>query len=98
MLKIPDFTKTFVVEADASDPAVGAVLLQSYNKKVHPIAYSNKEYYFSERNYSEYKKELLAIYKTCQKQRYYLYLYPTTVYTNYKPWINLYKQSYHTKQ
>ena len=72
VLKLPDFTNPFVVEHDASDIAVGAVLLQLYDGGLHPVAYFSKIYVLAERNYAPHDKELLAIFKACQKWRCYL--------------------------
>ena len=67
MLKLPGFSKPFVVEPDASNLAVGAVLLQEYNDGFQPIAYFSKKYLPAERNYAPHDKELLAIFKACIK-------------------------------
>ena len=61
-----------MIEADASDNAVGAVLLQPYDDGLHPIAYFSKKYIPAERNYAPHDKELLAIFKACMKWRPYL--------------------------
>ena len=67
VLKLPDFSKPFIVEPDASDLAVGSVLLQEYDNGLHPIAYFSKKYMPAERNYAPHDKELLAIFKVCMK-------------------------------
>ena len=67
VLKLPDFRKPFVVEPDASDLAVGAILLQEYDDGFHPIAYFSKKYLPTERNYVPCNKELLTIFKACTK-------------------------------
>ena len=52
VLKLPDFSKPFVVEPDASDLAVSATLLQKYNDGFHPTAYFSKNYLPAERKYA----------------------------------------------
>ena len=60
-LKIPDDTGKFRVEADASEGAVGAVLSQEQEGKMHPIAYFSKSLSDTEQNYKIYDKEMLGI-------------------------------------
>ena len=72
VLKLPDFSKPFVMKPDTSDLAVGAVLLQKYDNGFHPITYFSKKYLPSERNYAPHDKELLAIFKACIKWRCYI--------------------------
>ena len=67
VLKLPDFSKPFVVEPDASDLAAGAIFLQEYNHGFHPVAYFSKKYLSAERNYAPHNKELLAIFKAYMK-------------------------------
>ena len=53
---MPDFTKPFEVISDASDFALGAVLIQ----EGHPIAYESRKLIPAEINYTVTEKELLA--------------------------------------
>ena len=98
MLKLPDFSKPFVVEPDASDLAIGAILLQEYNDGFHPIAYFIKKYLPAERNHAPHNKELLAIFKACIKWRCYIDGHWTTIYTNHKPLVHIKTQPYLTKR
>ena len=66
-MKLPDFSKPFVVEPDASELAVGAVLLQKYDDGFCPITYYSKKYLPPERDYAPHDKGLLAIFKACMK-------------------------------
>ena len=72
VLKLLDFSKPFIVEPNAYDLAVGAILLQEYNNGFHPIAYFSKKYLPAEKNYVPHNTELLAIFKACMKWQYYI--------------------------
>ena len=64
----------YIVEADASDFAIGAVLSQRTpsDKKVHPVAFYSRKLTAAERNYEIYDKELLAIKEAFAEWRHYL--------------------------
>ena len=57
VLALPDFTKTFIIETDASDKGVGVVLLQ----EGHPIAYISRALGPKNQALSTYEKECPAI-------------------------------------
>lgn len=57
VLGIPDFSKTFAIETDASQYGVGAVLLQNG----HPLAYVSKPLRVKTQGLSTYEKEYLAV-------------------------------------
>ncbi len=61
ILAIPNETDPFMVEADASEGAVGTVLSQKQNGKWRPVAFMSKSLSATECNYKIYDKELLAI-------------------------------------
>lgn len=68
VLRLPDFSKTFVVETDASATGIGAVLLQDNL----PLAFFSKKLGPRRRVTSTYHKELYAIVEAVQKWRQYL--------------------------
>ena len=61
ILRHPDTSKPFIVEADASDFAIGGILSQDIDGKIHPIAYYSRKLSVPEINYKVHDKELLAI-------------------------------------
>ena len=70
VLAIPDFDKPYELEVwtDASDSAVGAVLMQNG----HPVAYESRKFSSAERNYHTTDRELLAIVHALRVWRCYL--------------------------
>ncbi|TFY50672.1 hypothetical protein EVG20_g11391 [Dentipellis fragilis] len=73
VLLMPDLTKPYLVEVDASDFAVSGILSQCAEDQLwHPVAYLSKALSEAERNYDIYDKELLAIIRTLETWRHYL--------------------------
>ena len=73
ILVMADMSKPFILEADASDYATGAVLSQRQSDgEVHPVAFYSKTLNSAERNYDIYDKELLAIIRALDEWRHYL--------------------------
>ncbi|CAI7882768.1 unnamed protein product [Closterium sp. NIES-53] len=83
VLILPDPEKDYLIEADASDQAVGAVLMQDQGKRLQPIAYLSKKLHGAELNYPIHNKEALAIITAFKKWRCYLEGRKTTVYTDH---------------
>ncbi|CAI5484812.1 unnamed protein product [Closterium sp. Yama58-4] len=83
VLILPDPDKDYVVAADASDQAVGAVLMQDHGRGLQPIAYLSKKLHGAELNYPIHDKEVLAIVIVFKAWRCYLEGAKTTVYTDH---------------
>ena len=61
ILRLPDMTKDFILRTDASDQAVGAVLLQECCDELFPVAFASKKFTEREKRYSTMEKECLAL-------------------------------------
>ena len=85
MLIAPDFAKPFALQTDASDTALGAVLLQEVEGILHSLAYHSSKFNIHQKRYSTIEKELLAIVSAIQKFQ--CYIQPTQdplqVYTDH---------------
>ncbi|KAK3003758.1 hypothetical protein RJ639_018387 [Escallonia herrerae] len=68
VLALPDVSKSFEVHADASDFALGRVLM----KDCHPVAYENRKLKEAECLYTTHEKELLAVVYCLRVWRHYL--------------------------
>lgn len=88
VLALPDFDKPFVVETDACDTGIGAVLVQDG----HPVAYFSKALGVRNQKLSAYEKEFLAVEKWCA----YLQRGPFTILTDHKSLSNLSDQQLET--
>lgn len=73
VLRSPDFSRTFVLQTDASERGVGAVLSQNDDNGIeHPIAFYSRKPLQRERKYSTIEKECLAIKLATHALRVYL--------------------------
>ncbi|KAJ3687260.1 hypothetical protein LUZ61_016424 [Rhynchospora tenuis] len=68
VLAMPDFTQPFVLETDACDKGIGAVLMQNRQ----PLAYLSKSLGPKSIGLSTYEKEFLALLTAVQKWKHYL--------------------------
>jgi hypothetical protein len=69
----PDSSRPYIVETDASDYALAAILSQYDDSKVlHPVAFHSRQLLPAERNYDVYDKELLAVVEAFKIWRHFL--------------------------
>ncbi|WUR04560.1 endonuclease [Vairimorpha necatrix] len=84
VLKQPDFSKPYILETDACDSGLGAILSQENEGHVYPIAYASRRLVPAERNYSISEKECLGVLWGMENFRYFLYGNEFKVITDHK--------------
>uniref|UniRef100_A0A669CB49 Gypsy retrotransposon integrase-like protein 1 n=1 Tax=Oreochromis niloticus TaxID=8128 RepID=A0A669CB49_ORENI len=82
----PDLSMQFVVEVDASDTGVEAILSQKQKGKLHPCAFYSRHLSSAEQNYDVGDRELLAIKLALEEWRHWLEgaAQPFIVWTDHK--------------
>lgn len=95
VLCCPNFDKPFILQTDASDTGVGAVLLQETQEDRHPVAYISRKLFPREVRYSTVEKECLGVKWALDTLRYYLLGREFVLETDHKAlqWMNRMKDS-----
>ncbi|CAJ0968166.1 unnamed protein product [Ranitomeya imitator] len=93
VLVTPDFSSEFVVQTDASDTGVGAVLSQVRDGVEHPVLYLSRKLNVHEQRYAVVEKECLAIKWALDSLKYYLAGRKFRLVTDHAPlkWMHLHK-------
>jgi hypothetical protein len=92
VLALPDFTRPFHIETDASGAGIGAVLQQDG----HPIAFISKPLSARNQGLTVYEKEYLAILLVVDSWRHYLLQAEFYIHTDHQSLIHLNEQHLHT--
>ena len=84
-----------MVQTDASEVGLGAVLSQVQKGEEHPILYSSRKLFPHERRYSTLEKECLAVKWALETLRYYLIWRKFTLVTDHAPlqWMSRNKET-----
>lgn len=82
-LKFPSPDGTFLLDTDASNHSIGAVLYQINNGKEEVISYASHALLKEQRKYCTTRKELLAVVKFCRHFRHYLLGKPFLIRTDH---------------
>ncbi|GFU65808.1 retrovirus-related Pol polyprotein from transposon opus [Trichonephila clavipes] len=85
LLAHPSPSAPLALHVDASDYAIGGALHQVVDSELQPLAFFSRKLTSSEKSYSAYDRELLAIYSAIRHFRYMLEARDFTVFTDHKP-------------
>ena len=89
ILSFPNFEKQFFIQTDASNNAIGAVLLQMFNNLYKPIAFASRKLTETEKRYSATERELLGIIYAYDQFYSHIYGRKILFYTDHEPLVTM---------
>ncbi|GFV26023.1 gag-pol polyprotein [Trichonephila clavipes] len=92
LLAHPSPSAPLALHVDVSDYAIGGALHQVVDSELQPLAFFSRKLTSSEKSYSAYDRELLAIYSAIRHFRYMLEARDFTVFTDHKPLTYAFRQ------
>ncbi|GFU15049.1 retrovirus-related Pol polyprotein from transposon opus [Trichonephila clavipes] len=92
LLAHPSPSAPLALHVDASDYAIGGALHQVVDSELQPLAFFSRKLTSSEKSYSAYDRELLAIYSAIRHFRYMQEARDFTVFTDHKPLTYAFRQ------
>ncbi|GFX01247.1 transposon Tf2-11 polyprotein [Trichonephila clavipes] len=92
LLAHPSPSAPLALHVDASNYAIGDALHQVVDSELQPLAFFSRKLTSSEKSYSAYDCELLAIYSAIRHFRYMLEARDFTVFTDHKPLTYAFRQ------
>ena len=93
VLAFPRVNLPYILDTDASDDAIGAVLSQLQDGQEVVIAYYSKKFDKTERNYCTTKRELYGVFLSVMHFKSYLFNVPFTIRVDHKAleWLHRFK-------
>ncbi|GFV67928.1 retrovirus-related Pol polyprotein from transposon opus [Trichonephila clavipes] len=92
LLAHPSPSAPLALHVDTSDYVIGGALHQVVDSELQPLAFFSRKLTSSEKSYSAYDRELLAIYSAIRHFRYMLEARDFTVFTDHKPLTYAFRQ------
>ncbi|GFT27121.1 transposon Tf2-6 polyprotein [Trichonephila clavipes] len=92
LLAHPSPSAPLALHVDASDYAIGGALHQVVDSELQALAFFSRKLTSSEKSYSAYDRELLAIHSAIRHFRYMLGARDFTVFTDHKPLTYAFRQ------
>ena len=90
LLQFPNSELTFIIQVDASDYGIGAVVMQNCGDGDKPVAYMSQKLNHQQRNWNTTEKECFAVVSAIKKWNHYVLGRDFIVRTDHHPlcWLN----------
>ena len=90
LLVFPDSDKPFIIQVDASNYGIGAVLMQNHGQGEQPIAYMSQKLNKQQQNWNATEKECYAVISSIQKWNHFVTGRDFTIRTDHHAlcWLN----------